>query len=296
MPTQHKNKKRKNTKRSTVKHSAKKIFSRASVKKRFTKKRNTRTARQKNSPIPKEDSAIHIRVFRYDPTIDFTPRTHEYSISPQKKETILELLTRIKHAQDGSLTFRGNCTQETCTGCAVRVNGKPVLACSTFVSDVLDGNHHTLRIDPLVESRVIKDLVIDEKEFFDDLMNVSPRMVLRKNDERRNHRMGVRAIEKLSNSHECTLCGICDAQPRLTHGKLSPAAFVKAYRYIHDERDGNTQRISQLAKHFSSTHDTISPAASGGDTISCPENIFPHEKMNELHTLHFSRENLSKKR
>ena len=108
--------------------------------------------------------------------------------------------------------------------------------------------------------------------------------------------MGVRAIEKLSNSHECTLCGICDAQPRLTHGKLSPAAFVKAYRYIHDERDGNTQRLSQLSKHFSSTHTSISPAASGGNTISCPENIFPHEKMNELHALHFSRENLSKKR
>lgn len=252
-------------------------------KKRKEKIRATRRKKATSPIFPMSNPILHIRIFRFNPQLDFTPRTHEYSITPRKNETILDLLTRIKHTQDGSLTFRGSCNAGTCGGCGVRVNGKPVLACSTKVSSISDG-HPSLRIDPLVESRVIKDLVMDEKEFFDDLLHVTPWLVSRKNDERRNHKMGMKDVKRLGFSHACTLCGLCDSHTRSTSEKINPAAFVKAYRYIHDVRDGNTQRLSSLSSYFSSS--ALAPV-SESDSI-CPENISPREKMIELHSTLYS--------
>lgn len=244
--------------------------------KRAVSPQKTRKRASARQPVfhSAESSPIHVRVSRYNPTIDFSPRTHEYTLPLKQGESVLDLLTRIKHTHDGSLTFRGSCGYGGCGSCGVKVNGKPVLGCVTQVTDVLD-THNGLRIDPLQES-VIKDLVTDEKPFFDELLRVKPWITLRAHDERRHHRMGVGEVKKLGNTFQCMLCGLCNATVESEKkGELGPAAFVKAYRYLHDARDATSTRWNDAARNLP-VHYSLEKAN------ACPRNIFPGDKIREI--------------
>lgn len=215
-----------------------------------------------------------IRVARYNPLMDFQPRTHEYQIAPREGESVLDLLLRIKHTQDGSLTFRGSCGYGGCGTCGVKVNGKTILSCVSQVNDLLDA-HKGMRIDPLHEN-VLKDLVVNEDEFFRELTRVKPWIVPRKNDEKRQHKMGQAEVKKMGNTPQCILCGICNASSESSKtGEMGPAAFVKAYRYMNDVRDGDTNRLNALQSRLP-VHYSLSKAN------ECPRDISPGDKIHEL--------------
>ncbi len=226
---------------------------------------------------------LHARVSRFNPEIDFNASTHEYSIPLNSGESVLDLLTRIKHTEDGSLTFRGSCGYGGCGSCGVVVNGKPVLGCMTQVKDVLDSTN-SLRIDPLNVENVIKDLVTDEKPFFEELLKVKPWIVSRAHDERRNHKMGVKDVAKLGNAQQCILCGLCNANTdSSSRGEMGPAAFVKAYRYANDIRDGDAKRLPLISKHFP-LHYSLEKAN------LCPRDIAPGDKIKEMRDIQKARD------
>jgi succinate dehydrogenase / fumarate reductase iron-sulfur subunit len=215
-----------------------------------------------------------VRIARFNPEMDYHPRTHEYGISPHSGESVLDLLLRIKHTQDGSLTFRGSCGYGGCGTCGVKANGKTILSCVTQVEDVMDGHHH-LRIDPLHDN-VLKDLVVDEAQFFQQLLKVKPWMVPRTHDEKRAHKMGVNDVQKMGKSPQCILCGICDANAGSTRiGELGPSTFVKAYRYAHDLRDADNARLSTLRAYLP-VHYSLSKAN------ECPRDIRPGDLIQQM--------------
>ena len=230
-----------------------------------------------------ENPVLHVRVARFNPQMDFVARTHEYSIAPKAGESVLDLLTRLKQTQDGSLTFRGSCGYGGCGSCGVVVNGKPVLGCVTQVKDVAD-NHNSLRIDSLNEKNTIKDLVVDEKPFFDELLRVKPWIVPRAHDERRNHKMGVNDVKKLGNAQQCILCGLCNANAdSSSRGEIGPAAMVKAYRYANDLRDGDAKRLSVLSTHLP-VHYSLEKAN------LCPRDLVPGVKIKEMREIQKARD------
>ena len=49
--------------------------------------------------------------------------------------TLLEILQHIKTTKDPTLTFTSGCRSSVCGSCAMRVNGREVLACSYKVQD-----------------------------------------------------------------------------------------------------------------------------------------------------------------
>ena len=61
------------------------------------------------------------------------PFTHDTSV--------LEGLLYIKDYLDGTLSFRWSCRMAICGSCGVMIDGKPKLACKTFLRD-----HHPRRI------------------------------------------------------------------------------------------------------------------------------------------------------
>ncbi len=254
------------------------------AKKKKTKIVKKNSSQKVSRAIAVEPAPIlHVRVSRYNPQMDFNARTHEYSITPKTGESVLDLLTRLKHTQDGSLTFRGSCGYGGCGSCGVKVNGKPVLGCVTQVSDVAD-THHSLRIDPLHTENVIKDLVVDEKPFFDELLRVKPWLVSRAHDERRNHKMGVNDVKKLGNAQQCILCGLCNANADSSlRGEIGPAALVKAYRYANEMRDGDTKRLSALSPHLH-VHYSLEKAN------LCPRDIAPGDKIREMREIQKARD------
>lgn len=260
-------------KRDTTKNKKRAVRVRVSKKKSPRATKRISSMRKKSLFVP-TPTHWKIRIARFNPEMDYHARTHEYVMAPHAGESVLDLLLRIKHTQDGSLTFRGSCGYGGCGTCGVKVNGKTILSCVTQVEDVLD-DHHSIRIDPLHEN-VLKDLVVDETQFFQQLLKVKPWMVPRTHDEKRNHKMGVNEVQKMGKSPQCILCGICDANAGSARiGELGPSAFTKAYRYTHDSRDADIARTTRLGEVLP-VHYSLSKAN------ECPRDIRPGDLIQQM--------------
>jgi fumarate reductase iron-sulfur subunit len=158
-------------------------------------------------------------------------------------QTILDLLTNIQRNIDPSLSYRFACRVGMCGSCAMRVNGKPRWTCRTLVSKaVINGE---LRLEPLSNLPVVKDLVVDMVPFFDKWQESNGRFEprdsavkefapIKPNDKKRQ--LADAAIE-------CINCGCCYSACDVVETNadyLGPAALNRAWSLINDERDGST--------------------------------------------------------
>ena len=92
-------------------------------------------------------------------------RFQRYSVPRRANQTILDVVTEIQREQDQTLSYRFACRVGMCGSCAMTVNGRPRWTCRTRVSEADEGGR--LRLEPLQNLRVVKDLAVDMAEFFD---------------------------------------------------------------------------------------------------------------------------------
>src|SRR3989338_8794695 len=109
-----------------------------------------------------------ILVKRYTP--GSTPFYKTYELRFHDELTVLDALGHIKNEQDGTLTFRWSCRMGICGSCSAIVNGKPVLMCQTYCKDFKG----PVRVEPLRNFPVIKDLVVDIADGFEKMKSVNP--------------------------------------------------------------------------------------------------------------------------
>ncbi len=186
-----------------------------------------------------------------------SPYAHRYRLEVEAGETILDGLNRIKWEQDGSLTFRKNCRNTICGSCAMRINGRSTLACKENVSQEVDrfgiqaaDGTPQITIAPLGNLPVVRDLVVDMAQFWNDLEAVDPyvstqgravpeREFLQTPEER----------SRLDQMGNCILCGACYSEcnsKAFNPDFLGPHALAKANRLVTDTRDTQTEaRIEQ---------------------------------------------------
>src|SRR5436189_5067920 len=107
---------------------------------------------------------ISLEVLRYSPERDAEPSFQRYDVPVHKDWVVLDALNYIKDKVDGSLTFRWSCRMGVCGSCGMMVNGEPKLTCAAFLKDYYP---NTIRVEPLTNFPVIRDLVIN----FDDFMH-----------------------------------------------------------------------------------------------------------------------------
>src|SRR5204863_2081674 len=122
----------------------------------------------KSWPAPKSADgkppkrAKRIRVYRYDPEADETPRLDDYTIDTTDcGPMVLDALIKLKNDVDPTLTFRRSCREGVCGSCAMNIGGSNTLACTKAMSDISG----TINIYPLPHMPVVKDLVPDMTGF-----------------------------------------------------------------------------------------------------------------------------------
>src|SRR3972149_6576290 len=112
---------------------------------------------------------------RFNPEKDNVPCFKDYELNVPEGATVLDCLNLIKWTQDGTLTHRMSCRSAICGSCAVKVNGHPKLACKTqAVDEIINGR---MKIEPLGNAKVLKDLVVDLEPFFSKFQKVKPWLV-----------------------------------------------------------------------------------------------------------------------
>src|ERR1700752_5318979 len=122
-----------------------------------------------------DDKTIAIECLRYNPEQDAEPRMQTYRIPFVEEMSVLQGLQYIKDQVDGSLTFRWSCRMAICGSCGLMINGVPRLSCETFLREFYPGG---VRIEPLSHFPILRDLVIDQTDFFDrKLPSVKPYVI-----------------------------------------------------------------------------------------------------------------------
>jgi len=194
-------------------------------------------------------------------TIKRTHETIHYNI-PFNSTTLLKALYHIKNHEDNSLTFSSNCRSGVCGTCALRVNGKEVLACSYTVQD---GD----LIEPLKYHEVQRDLKVNKQKVRETLKISTAWLQHPQKDNITQQQVAL--TEKQS---DCILCDSCySACPVLEVNPnfIGPFALTRAYRYTADSREGNIQATIDNIQ----TDGIWDCTLCGECTAVCPQGIDP---------------------
>jgi succinate dehydrogenase / fumarate reductase iron-sulfur subunit len=181
---------------------------------------------------------VTLRVFRYSQGIE--PHYDVYSLSFSGGKTVLEGLFDVLEKQDGSLAFRYSCRSAVCGSCAMFINGSFRLACQTQIKDLKSS---VISVNPLPHMKIIKDLVVDMKPFFQKVDMILPYLIPKENPPEKERLQLPRNRKLVDNYIDCILCGACYSSCTVAATDeyyLGPAALSKAWRFMADSRDGGT--------------------------------------------------------
>ena len=197
---------------------------------------------------------LKVEVYRYNPDADKEPYMKTYEIDTQGKDLmVLDVLELLK-AQDESLAYRRSCREGVCGSDGMNINGKNGLACIKPLSECVKNNKLVLR--PLPGLPVIRDLVVDMTQFYDQYKKIEPYLQNDTPAPAIERLQSPEDREKLDGLYECILCACCSTScPSFWWNPdkfIGPAGLLQAYRFLADSRDLATEkRLSNLDDPFS---------------------------------------------
>jgi fumarate reductase iron-sulfur subunit len=217
---------------------------------------------------------ITLRVARYRPETDADASFQDYEVPCHKDWAVLDALNYVKDRLDGTVSFRWSCRMGICGSCGMTVNGEPKLTCATFLADYAPG---PVRVEPLANFPVIRDLIVDIGDFMRKLVTVRPWIV---RDQEKplsegEYRQTPHELEQFKQFSMCINCMLCYAACPiygLDPHFIGPAAIALAQRYNMDSRDqGAPGRLEILSEH-----EGIWGCTFVGDcSVVCPKNVDP---------------------
>lgn len=198
---------------------------------------------------------INVQIYRYNPEQDVSPYMQSLSLPEEfRNRMVLDALEYLRK-QDTTLAYRRSCREGVCGSDGMNINGKNWLACIKPVKEAI-GTSNKLIIRPLPGMPVIRDLVVDQTQFFKQYEHVKPWLI---NDDAPPATERLQSPEEraqLDGLYECILCGCCSSQcPSWWWNPdqyLGPAALLNSLRFILDSRDQNREeRLNDLKDPFS---------------------------------------------
>jgi fumarate reductase iron-sulfur subunit len=214
---------------------------------------------------------MYITIQRYQKDNPQKSKKVEYMI-PVTNKMLSWVFRYIKTNIDKSFSYSIGCASEICGTCAVRVNGKEVLACGYIPNngDV---------IEPLNYVEVVRDLKVDldgvirkielPKAYLDKLSTIK-----QKADD----------IEKTKVQSRCILCSSCYSScPVFEVNKdfLGPFVLTKVYKYYLDKRENNKMEKLELIQDNGIWDCTLC----GNCAVVCPQGIMPDMDIKNLQML-----------
>ncbi|MDJ0778752.1 MAG: 2Fe-2S iron-sulfur cluster-binding protein [Gammaproteobacteria bacterium] len=171
-------------------------------------------------------------------------RLVDYEVPLLASQTVLDVVTWIQRNLEPALSYRFACRVGMCGSCAMTVNGRPRWTCRSHVTDVMkDGR---IRIEPLRNLPVIKDLACDLSGFFDKWQRAEGAFV--PTQTRKDSLAPIApqepARQAASAGIECINCAVCYAACDAVEQNpeyLGPAALNRAWTLVNDARDGGNR-------------------------------------------------------
>jgi fumarate reductase iron-sulfur subunit len=199
----------------------------------------------------------------------------EFEVPRLPSQTVLDVVTHIQRALDATLAYRYACRVGMCGSCAMTVNGVPRWTCRTHVDKVAFDDR--LKIEPLKNLPVIRDLVTDMSVFFDKWARARGQFsgTRTKNEDFHAVKPDSASRVQADAAIECIGCGVCYSACDVVAwnpGYLGPAALNRAWTLVNDERDAaKLERLRAVSGdagcHSCHTHMSC--------TERCPKHLSP---------------------
>jgi fumarate reductase iron-sulfur subunit len=199
----------------------------------------------------------------------------QFEVPRQESQTVLDVVTYIQRRLEPSLAYRFACRVGMCGSCAMTVNGRARWTCRTHVDRAAEDGR--LKIAPLGNLPVVRDLVADMSGFFDKWARARGqfRGAATRKDAFARVPPASPARRLADAAIECIGCGVCYSSCDVVAWNpdyLGPAALNRAWSLVNDVRDtDNRARLGAVAGdagcHACHTHMSCSER--------CPKQISP---------------------
>uniref|UniRef100_A0ACD5Y2C9 Uncharacterized protein n=1 Tax=Avena sativa TaxID=4498 RepID=A0ACD5Y2C9_AVESA len=227
------------------------------------------------------------QIYRWNPDSPGRPFLQSYFVDLGTcGPMVLDVLQKIKSEHDSTLVFRRSCREGICGSCSMNIDGVNTVACLKAVNT--DTSRATM-ITPLPHMYVVKDLVVDMTNFYQQYKSVEPWLkTKRPAAEGREHAQSPAERKKLDGLYECILCACCStACPSYwwnSEDFLGPAALLHAYRWVSDSRDEyGEERIQALSEGWDKLYRCRMIKSC---TATCPKSLDPAAAISSLKTMH----------
>src|ERR687885_2070038 len=231
-------------------------------------------------------SEFTLRLRRYTPESGEAAHFEDFTIDLDGKRSVLDGILQAKDRFDASIGIRCSCRAAICGSCGVRINGRPGLACHMHLDKAAEDASHgaPITVEPMGNMPVLKDLIVDmDAVHWKKIQRVSPWLLPDGPPPEREYVVPAEAMIDVTQSMACIHCGACVSaclSMEVDPDFVGPAALAKAYRFVGDPRDSQTEeRLRDLAEDPHGIYDCTHCFAC---IEVCPKDVAPMNQIMRL--------------
>ncbi len=208
-----------------------------------------------------------------------------YQVPIRESQTVLDVVTWVQRNLEPKLGYRFACRVGMCGSCAMMVNGEPRWTCRTHVQRVARNN--VLKIAPIRNLPVIKDLVVDMSGFFDKWKKSEGRFYPSSSREYEVERVLPDSPQRIAADAgiECINCAVCYAACDVVTWNPEypgPAALNRAWTLVNDVRDAEQNKRLKAVSGSGGCHNCHSHQSC---MTYCPNSLNPTDSIAGLKRL-----------
>ena len=192
---------------------------------------------------------IILKIDRYDPD-NKRSWVQTYELEAGRILRFTDVFREINNEIDPSLAWNSSCEHAQCGTCAVRVNGKPLLACELLVENAVAHFGTTVfEIAPITVAPVIRDLVVDFEQAYERVSKVKPYIIepAQNPNPGNEYQIDPRDQDRYVDATRCVNCFCCaDACISSEKGFLGPNAVMASIVRLMDPRENSKDERLEL--------------------------------------------------
>ena len=206
---------------------------------------------------------MKVRILRQESPFS-EPYWQEFCYEGSKDQSVAGMLDELNYKDDlkdidgnpaPRISWECSCLQGMCGGCAMVINGRPALACETFLRDL---KGEVITVEPLKKFPTISDLVVDRGVIQENLKKTDAYIEEYKGSDPKEY-------DHMYAAAKCLKCGLClEVCPNYKEGEnFYGAAFANdCYMIAARSKTMDKAMKDAYAKHF---------AKSCSKALSCVE-------------------------
>jgi succinate dehydrogenase / fumarate reductase iron-sulfur subunit len=239
--------------------------------------------------------SYQLKIRRYDPETGNPPYWSEYTVDLDGHRSVLDGILAVKDREDASIGIRCSCQAAICGSCGVRINDQAKLACNTKLSEAAGEPVRVsqrsgvrepgeITVEPMGNMPVLKDLIVNmDAVHWKKVRRVVPWLLPAGDPPEREYVVPAETMIDVTQSMACIHCGACvsdclsmEVDPLF----IGPAALAKAYRFVGDPRDAQTEeRLRDLAEDPHGIYDCTHCFSC---VEVCPKGVAPMDQIMRL--------------